>query len=188
MKFTTKKLVIMAVFIALSIALVSIIHFPIFPAAPYLEYDPADIPILIGGFAFGPLVGIMITIVASAIQALTVSVAGGPFGFVMHVLATSTLVTVSSVIYRMKHTRLGAIIGLTAGTVAMALIMVVANHFLTPLFFPSVSAADIDAGLFVTVLPFNLIKAGGNSIITFIVYKSVSKYIIHNEKLGGRTN
>lgn len=29
---------------ALSIVLVYVIHFPIFPAASFLEYDPADIP------------------------------------------------------------------------------------------------------------------------------------------------
>ncbi|MFQ9412551.1 MAG: hypothetical protein ACLR1T_18100 [Evtepia gabavorous] len=37
--------------------LVYVIHFPIFPAASFLEYDPADIPILIGTFAYGPLAG-----------------------------------------------------------------------------------------------------------------------------------
>ena len=40
---------------ALSVVLTWLIHFPIFPGAPFLEYDPADIPILIGTFTFGPL-------------------------------------------------------------------------------------------------------------------------------------
>ena len=39
---------------ALSIVLVFFIHFPIFPTAKFLEYDPADIPIMIATFAFGP--------------------------------------------------------------------------------------------------------------------------------------
>ena len=43
-----RKLVTMAMLAALSIVLVYVVHFPIFPAAPFLEYDPADIPILIG--------------------------------------------------------------------------------------------------------------------------------------------
>ena len=46
-----RKLVTMAMLAALSIVLVYVIHFPIFPAASFLEYDPADIPILIGTFA-----------------------------------------------------------------------------------------------------------------------------------------
>ena len=48
----TAKLAKMAMLVAISIVLVYLIHFPIFPAAAFLEYDPADIPILIGTFAF----------------------------------------------------------------------------------------------------------------------------------------
>ena len=54
---TTKKLTTMAMLAALSIVLVTFIHFPLFPAAAFLEYDPADIPIFIGTFLFGPLAG-----------------------------------------------------------------------------------------------------------------------------------
>ena len=44
---------------ALSIVLVFFIHFPIFPTAKFLEYDPADIPIMIATFAFGPWYGLL---------------------------------------------------------------------------------------------------------------------------------
>ena len=47
----TVKVVKMGVMVAISVALVYLIHFPIFPAVSFLEYDPADIPILIGTFA-----------------------------------------------------------------------------------------------------------------------------------------
>ena len=42
---TTVKLAKMGMLIGISIILVVLIHVPIIPAAPYLEYDPADIPI-----------------------------------------------------------------------------------------------------------------------------------------------
>ncbi|MBR2619362.1 MAG: ECF transporter S component, partial [Firmicutes bacterium] len=44
----TLKLAKMGMLVAVSIVLVYFIHFPIFPAVAFLEYDPADIPILIG--------------------------------------------------------------------------------------------------------------------------------------------
>jgi riboflavin transporter FmnP len=187
MKLTTKNIVIMALLIAISVVLVYLIHFPIFPTASYLEYDPADIPILIGAFAFGPVAGIIITVIASAIQALTVSAHSGIYGFIMHVIATSTLVIVASVIYRVKHTRVGAVIGLISGTLAMAGIMMVANHFITP-FYMGAPTEVVDALLIPIILPFNLIKAGINSAVTFLVYKAVSKYIIHGEKFGSKKN
>ena len=65
---TTVKLAKMGMLIGISIILVVLIHVPIIPAAPYLEYDPADIPIFIGTFAFGPLAGLILTIIVSIIQ------------------------------------------------------------------------------------------------------------------------
>ena len=65
---------------ALSIVLVFFIHFPIFPTAKFLEYDPADIPIMIATFAFGPWYGLMTTIVVAVVQGLTVSASGGIYG------------------------------------------------------------------------------------------------------------
>ena len=87
-----KKLAVMAMLVALSIVLVWLIHFPIFAVVPFLEYDPADIPILIGTFAYGPLAGIALTVVASLIQGFTVSAQSGVMGIAMHIFATSTLV------------------------------------------------------------------------------------------------
>ena len=63
----TMKLAKMGMLVAISILLVNI-HFPIFGPVAFLEYDPADIPILIGGFAFGPLAGVCITIVTAILQ------------------------------------------------------------------------------------------------------------------------
>ncbi len=187
MKLTTKSIVIMALLIAISVGLLYLIRYPIFPAAPYLEYDPADIPILIGAFAFGPVAGIVLTVIASAVQALTVSAHSGIYGFIMHVIATSTLVIVASVIYRIRHTRVGAVIGLVSGTLAMAGVMMIANHFITPVFTGAPTEA-VDAMLVPIILPFNLIKAGVNSAVTFLIYKVVSKYIIHGEKINSKKN
>lgn len=90
-----RKLVTMAMLAALSIVLVYVIHFPIFPAASFLEYDPADIPILIGTFAYGPLAGVLLTVVVSVIQGMTVSSGSGLMGIAMHIFATSILVLVA---------------------------------------------------------------------------------------------
>jgi len=180
MNTKTKKLAVMAMLVALSVVMVSIIHFPIFPAAPFLEYDPADIPILIGAFAYGPVAGLVLTVIACLIQGFTVSAGAGLYGILMHIIATSTLVLVASGIYRLKHTRTGAVIGLVCGTLAMGFIMMAANHFITP-YFMGAPVEVVDAMLLPVILPFNLIKAGANSIITFMVYKVVSRHIVHAE-------
>ena len=103
MRGRTVKLVKMGAMVAISVALVYLIHFPIFPAVAFLEYDPADIPILIGTFAFGPLAGLALTVVTSVIQGLTVSSGSGLYGILMHVIATGMLVIVSGSIYGRKY-------------------------------------------------------------------------------------
>ena len=172
-----RKLTVTAMLVAVSVVLVWLVHFPLFPTAAFLEYDPADIPILIGTFAYGPVAGILLTIAASAIQALTVSAQSGLYGFLMHVISTSLLSVTAGIIYRSNHSRKGAAVALICGTVAMGFGMMLANHFITPVFM-GVPKAVVDDMLLTVFLPFNLIKAGLNSLITFLVYKPISKHLI----------
>lgn len=181
-----RKLVVMAVLIAISVVLIYVIHVPLIPAVPFLEYDPADIPILIGAMAYGPVAGLILTVVASVIQGITVSVASGPWGILMHIIATGVLVVVASTIYKFRRTRVGAVIGLVCGTLAMGAVMVPANHFITPIWMGQ-PAEVVDALILPGILPFNLLKAGINSVVTFLVYKVVSRYIIHGEAWEKKT-
>ena len=82
-----KKLALLAMFTAIGAVLITLVHFPLFPAAPFLQYDPADVPILIAAFAFGPVAGILVTVLASFIQAFFLG-GDGIYGFLMHVIAT----------------------------------------------------------------------------------------------------
>lgn len=119
---------------AVAIVLVAVIHLPILPAAPFLEYDPADIPILIGTFLYGPWTGLALTVVVSLLQGITVSAASGWIGIVMHILATGAFALIAGSIYRVCHTRGGAALALVAGSIAMTIIMVGCNLVFTPIF------------------------------------------------------
>ncbi len=177
-KNETKRLAALGVFTALSVILVALVHFPIFPAVSFLEYDPADIPILIVGFAFGPTAGLIVTAVAALIQGFTVSAASGIYGVIMHLLATGVYVLVSSLIYRRHRTRGGAAAALAFGTLAMVVMMFFANLVVTTYFMMgAVSGETIRAlmSFMPFILLFNLIKAGVNGLVTFIIYKSISR-------------
>ena len=173
----TKKLTLLAMFTAIAVVLITFVHFPLFPAAPFLQYDPADVPILIGAFAFGPVAGLTVTVLASFIQAFLFS-GDGPYGFLMHAIATGTLALVSSLIYRRRHTQAGAVLALVCGTLAMGLVMVVANHYITP-FYTGMPTEAVDELLLPFILPFNLLKAGVNGIVTYFVYKPIARLVKH---------
>ncbi|NLC51131.1 MAG: ECF transporter S component [Firmicutes bacterium] len=173
---TVKELVQMAMLVALSIVLVYMVRFPIFPAAPFLEYDMADVPILIGTFLFGPLSGLLLTIAVSIVQGLTVSVQSGWVGIVMHAFATGSFVLVAGTLYRYKHDRLGAVIALICGSIVMTLMMIPLNLVFT-VYFMGATREMVVSMLVPIIIPFNLIKAGANSVITFLVYKSVARVL-----------
>ncbi|WP_069997267.1 ECF transporter S component [Cellulosilyticum sp. I15G10I2] len=180
MKNNTKRLVNMGVLIALSVVLVYLIRFPLFPAAPFLEYDPADIPIIFAAFAFGPLAGFIVTVIASVIQGITVSAASGIIGIVMHILATGSFVIVAGNIYKRNKTKKAAIIALVSGVLTMTATMVVWNIIFTPIFL----GAPLEAvmGMLVPIIiPFNLIKASVNGVITLVVYKRFRSFINEDE-------
>lgn len=162
---------------ALSVVLVFFIHFPIFPSAPFLEYDPADIPIMIATFAFGPWYGLMTAVVVAVVQGVTVSASGGVYGIIMHIISTGTFVLVAGLIYQKHKSKKGALVALICGVAAWGLIMMPANLLITPIF-TGMPVEAIRAILLPVILPFNLIKAGINAVVTFLVYKSVSP-ILH---------
>lgn len=170
------RLAKMAMLVAISIVLVAIVHFPLFPAVAFLEYDPADIPILVGTFAFGPMAGLLLTVVTSVIQGLTVSAAtGGLYGVIMHIIATSTLVLVAGGIYKKEKSRKHALVGLGCGVAAMAVVMMIANLIITPLFM----GVTVEAvwSLMPFIILFNVLKAGINGAVTFILYKRISPFL-----------
>ena len=172
----TLKVTTLGMLAAVAIVLVAVIHLPILPAAPFLEYDPADIPILIGTFLYGPWTGLALTVVVSLLQGITVSAASGWIGIVMHILATGAFALIAGSIYRVRHTRGGAALALVAGSIAMTIIMVGCNLVFTPIFMGT-GIKEVISLLVPAIIPFNRLKAGINSVATFIVYKPLSKFL-----------
>lgn len=173
-----EKLVKMALLCAMSLALMYVVRFPLI--LPYLEYDMADVPILIGSFLYGPFAGLLLTAIVSFLQAVTVSAGSGWVGGVMHFFATGAFVMAAGFMYRRKHTLGGAIEGLLLGSAVMTLIMVPFNYYLSPLFIMSAEMTYQQAQEFIwniiwSFVAFNAAKAGINSVVTYLIYKPVSK-------------
>ena len=172
----TRKLTTMAILTALSVCFVALIHFPIFPAVAFLEYDPADISILICSFAFGPAAGLVVTVIAAFIQGFTVSAQSGIYGIIMHIIATGAYVLASGLFYRKHKTKKLAAVSLLIGTAAMVVCMFFANLVITPYFMMgAVNKETVSTvlSLMPFILLFNLLKAGINGTITFFLYKRV---------------
>ena len=189
MKLTVKKITTLAMLAALAYVVMVFVRIPIMPAAPYLEYDPKDILLVMAGFLIGPVESAIIVILVCALELVTVS-SSGLIGFAMNVIASLCFVLPAAFIYRIKKTQFNAILGLLVGVISMTASMLLWNYIMTPIYMGV--PREVVAGMLPTVfLPFNVIKAGINMALTLIVYKPIS-IILHKsgilEDRSVRTN
>ena len=183
-----ESLVKMALLTALSLVLMYLVRFPIFPSAPYLEYDMADVPLLIGTFMYGPGAGLLLTAMVSLLQWLLVSPQSGWVGGLMHFIATGGFVLVAGLIYNYRHSRKGAIIALIAGILTRTALMIPLNLWLT-VHYNGAPLEVVKALIWPIIIPFNLIKGGVNSAVIFLVYKRAGKLLrIRDTRWGTKTD
>lgn len=169
--WSTKRIAVYALFVALAIAL-TFVEFPIFPAAPYLKYDPSGIVCLVAGFAFGPVAAAVVSVLSFVPHLVT-----NPFGAIMAMLVSLGMSLPAALIYKRKRTFSNAVIGLVVSFVVAVAVAILGNIVITPLYSPGVTAADV-VGLIVPVLlPFNALKALINALVTLAIYKPVSQLV-----------
>jgi len=170
----TVKLAKMAMLCAISAVLVMAVQIP-FPPAPFLKYDPADIPIIITAFAFGPVAAFVMTAIVSFIQAFLLG-GDGLIGFFMHLVATGSFVLIAGNIYKKNKTRKTAVVALLSGVAVMTVTMIGWNILITPIFM-GVPREAVLGMILPIILPFNLLKAGINGAVTFLIYKPIARFL-----------
>lgn len=173
-KNNTRKIALMAMFTAISVVLVYAIRFPMF--LPFLEYNPSDIPILIATFVFGPQTGLLLTVLVSVIQGITVSAQSNIVGIIMHIVATASFVISAGFIYKKRKNNTGIILALVLGSLVMTVMMVLWNLLLTP-YFMNVTQDAVIALLIPAIIPFNLIKSAINCSIAFVLIKPIKNLL-----------
>lgn len=179
-----RKLTIIGILGALAFVLM-LLSFTI--VGPY-KLDFSEVPVMIGAFAFGPVVGVTI----EALKIFLDIVLGGAsdtayVGEVANFLIGIAFVIPASFIYYRHKTKKQAVIGLVVGTLSMIIIGVLLNIFvLLPLYARLYFGYSLDGllafygfdNLFLFIvsatIPFNLLKGVANSVIVILIYKRIS--------------
>ena len=169
--WSVRELVTLAIFSALGMAL-SFIQIPIFPPAPYLQYDPSGIVTLTVALMYGPAAGIMVQLV-SWIPKLIMS----PLGSLLTFVAMIGAVLVVGFIYKKFHDLKGAIVAIVVGSVIFTAIAIAMNFVITPIYTPGVTVEAVASMVVPILLPFNIIKCVINGVVTGLLYKPVSNLV-----------
>lgn len=173
----------LAMLTALSVMLVVFVQFPIIPSAPFLRYDMADVPILIGTIIFGLPAGFSILFVVSFFQAFLLG-GDGFIGMMMHFVATGAMILVVGEACKKDKSVKRLIISMVLASVAMAAVMVPMNYMITSKFYgmPKGAVASL---ILPAILPFNLIKAGINGALTIIILKIINPFLQRSKHIIG---
>lgn len=164
---STKKITTVGMLCAMAIVVNVLISFPLVPAVSFLKYDPKDIVILIGGFIYGPLISLIMSLITSIIEIIYRP--GNVLDIIMNVISTCSFAMLASYVYKKNHTKKGAIIGMSLGIIGCIIVMLIWNYVIDPIYF------GMEREAVVLMLPsialFNFIKCAINMAVTIFLYK-----------------
>ena len=169
-KMSTRYMAAVAMFTAVSF--IAVLVSKVIPnVAGFLSYEPKDAVIVIAGLLYGPLTSVLISVIVSFIEMISIS-STGPYGFLMNVISSCAFSVPAAWYYQKHRTQKDAVIGLSFGVVTMAVVMMLWNYIITP-YYMGVPRATV-AGMMMSVfLPFNLVKGGINAGLTLLLYKPI---------------
>lgn len=167
-----KRLVIAGLFCALAYAAMFVTSWI---KVAFLTFDAKDTVITIAGLLFGPVYSLLVSLVVSLIEFITVGDTGF-WGFLMNFLSSAAFSSTCALIYKYKKNIKGAIVGLVVSVVSMTAMMVLLNLLITPIY-TGMPAADIATMIPTLFLPFNLTKATMNAALVLMIYKPVSRVL-----------
>lgn len=162
------------------------------PFAPsFYELDFSEVPVLIGCFTMGPLAGAAIELVKVLLNLVMNGTVTAGVGEAANFIIGCAFCLPAGMIYKKMHTRKGAAVGMTAGTLTMTIVGSVVNAFvLLPAYTvlmgiplenlvgmgTAVNPAITSVSTLVlfAVVPFNLLKGVVVSLIVLLVYKKLS--------------
>lgn len=186
-KGNVKTIAFIAMLAAVSTALM-MFNVPLPLAPSFLKFDIAELPALFAGFFMGPMSGCLVIVFKIILKLLLQGTETMFVGELMNVIGSCAFILPASFIYKKIHTKKGAIIALSVSTVFVSVISIFLNAYIA---FPMYSSlyglpmeAIIGMGSSVNplihdevtlmlygVFPFNLIKHGITSVVTYLVYK-----------------
>lgn len=163
--------VLMALFSALAYALTFFFSIKV----SFLTFDVKDGLITVAAFLFGPLSGILISLLVATLELVTVS-ATGFYGFLMNFLSSATFSAIAGFIYSRRKTLNHALISLIIALFSMVGVMMLANLFITP-FYTGMDTAGVASMIPTLLLPFNIAKGLVNASVAMLLYKPIATTI-----------
>ena len=185
----TRKLTGIAMLSAVSVVL-RFLSFPVPLMPSFIKLDLAELPALIGAFAYGPLAGAAVCLVKNLVSLMKSS--SGGIGTLCNFLLGVCFVVPAGLIYKTHRSRLGALIGALIGAAVMALLSIPVNYYLVYPIYTAFMPMEAIIGMYQAInprvqnlwqaliwfnCPFTFVKGLISVVITFLIYKPLSPFL-----------
>jgi len=156
--------------------------------------DFSELPVILGGYLMGPIAGLWIILIKILVNFLIGGTTTMGVGELANLIGSVSYMVPCVLIYRKFMSKKGALGSLLIGTLVVSIVVLWGNLYLVFPIYATLYGMSLDAivamgtatnpyvtdlfsMLLFSMLPFNLIKYGSVSIITFLVYKRLSKLL-----------
>lgn len=175
-------------------ALASVLMFFEFPLPmmipSFIKMDFSELPALIASFSMGPVSGVAVCLIKNLVH-LPMTTSGG-VGNLANFLLGCAFVIPAGWLYKYKKGRVGALLGSLTGAAVSAVLSFPLNLFLTyPIYTKFMPLEEIigmyqailpfvdtvEGCLLIFNLPFTLLKGILVTVLTFLIYKPLSRFI-----------
>ena len=191
---STRKVAVIGMFSAIA-EILFLLDFPVpFMAPPFYKLDFSELPVLIAGFAFGPVSGVMVEFIKILLNLLFDGTDTAFVGELANFVVGCGFVLPATILYDFKKTNKNAIVSCAVGTVFLTVVGTCFNAFyLLPAFsklyglpLDEIIAMgtkinggihDLTSFVIIAVAPVNLIKGVVISLLTLLIYKKISPII-----------
>lgn len=196
--FSSTRIAVIAMFATIA-GILYIFNFAMPFAFPsFLDFKFSDIPVLIGSFALGPVSAAIIVVVQILIKLVIEGTTTNFVGELSDLMTCCAFSVTAGFIYSKKRTFKGALLAMAVGTVCEVTVAILMNWLvlvpfyvsfffggswdpligmMTPLFPSCTKETFYNFYLWVSVLPFNLLRCLVASVVTILVYKRISLLI-----------
>ena len=192
-RMKVKKIAFIGLMGAVS-AVLMLLRFPIPFMPPFLSFDLSGVMEMMGGLMFGPMEALCIIVVKILLQLVMQGSMSLGTGELQNFILSSAYVLPAVLIYHRKKTKKSAIAGMAVSSIIVAVVAVITNLYLIIPFYVKLFGMSMDdiismcsavnpamkdtmSLVIFGLVPFNLIKYGATSVVTFIIYKRLSGVI-----------
>ena len=190
-RFNLKTITRIAILSAVAMVIM-LLDFPVPVAPSFYKLDLSEVPVLIGGFALGPLEAVIIELLKNLLKLIIKGTSTGFIGELANFVTGCAFVLPASLIYSKGKTKSNAVKGLIVGSLVFIVFGDLFNHFIlipayvSILHYPLEAIVAAGSAIFPTLVTnqitmvlvcvtlFNTFKAILVSAVTLLLYKRVS--------------